>query len=235
MYVPSKPDFAQESRPGRLRAQGKHGRGQAKWWLDQGTSMQDLADQGDILESKRDVESCGPRLRCFGHQQECLEMLLSLMAKSGERPLGSMGNDTPPVASSELRRSSSDFPTVAFSTTCSRSSASLAGRSLRWSPWTPQAWENDATMSEELRNFYKYQAAVMEPWDGSARLALQWTTTGCNFVGTTSRETTSSSLHLTLGCLTRKTLTLLRKDKFPLRPRVRRGRRGRGRVSACDA
>ena len=85
----------QESRSGRLRAQGKHGRGQAIWWLDQGTSMQDLAVQRDILESKRDVESRGPRVRCIGEQQECLEMLLGLMAKSGERPLGSMGNDKP--------------------------------------------------------------------------------------------------------------------------------------------
>ena len=30
----------------------------------------------------------------------------------------------------------------------------------------PQAWENDASVSEELRDFYKYQVAVMEPWDG---------------------------------------------------------------------
>eukprot|EP00931_Biecheleriopsis_adriatica_P035288 TRINITY_DN2030_c0_g1_i3.p1 TRINITY_DN2030_c0_g1~~TRINITY_DN2030_c0_g1_i3.p1 ORF type:complete len:2151 (-),score=484.82 TRINITY_DN2030_c0_g1_i3:46-6498(-) len=32
----------------------------------------------------------------------------------------------------------------------------------------PPAWENTDTLSSELRDYYKYQAALMEPWDGPA-------------------------------------------------------------------
>ena len=34
----------------------------------------------------------------------------------------------------------------------------------------PQAWENDAFLSEELRGFYEYASSLMEPWDGPAAL-----------------------------------------------------------------
>ena len=37
------------------------------------------------------------------------KMLLGPTAKSGEEPLGSVGNDTPPAAFSDLPRSSFDF------------------------------------------------------------------------------------------------------------------------------
>ena len=30
----------------------------------------------------------------------------------------------------------------------------------------PEAWQNDALMSEEKRNFYKWSSCAMEPWDG---------------------------------------------------------------------
>jgi len=32
----------------------------------------------------------------------------------------------------------------------------------------PEAWEKDATMSEERKAFYEYNACLMEPWDGPA-------------------------------------------------------------------
>ena len=57
---------------------------------------------GEILEDTPDVETRGVRLRCFGHQQESLALILGPMAMNGEESLGCKGNDT-------LRRSSFDF------------------------------------------------------------------------------------------------------------------------------
>jgi glutamate synthase (NADPH/NADH) large chain len=36
----------------------------------------------------------------------------------------------------------------------------------------PEAWENHATMSQEQRDFYRFHAAIMEPWDGPASIAF---------------------------------------------------------------
>ena len=36
----------------------------------------------------------------------------------------------------------------------------------------PEAWENPATMSPEQRDFYRFHAAMMEPWDGPASVAF---------------------------------------------------------------
>ncbi|NQY55034.1 MAG: glutamate synthase large subunit [Ilumatobacteraceae bacterium] len=36
----------------------------------------------------------------------------------------------------------------------------------------PEAWENHATMSPEQRDFYRFHAAMMEPWDGPASVAF---------------------------------------------------------------
>src|SRR3546814_6517685 len=36
----------------------------------------------------------------------------------------------------------------------------------------PEAWQNDATMSEAQRSMYAFFASVMEPWDGPAALAM---------------------------------------------------------------
>ena len=30
----------------------------------------------------------------------------------------------------------------------------------------PEAWQNDKLMSIEKKNFYEYNAMMMEPWDG---------------------------------------------------------------------
>ena len=32
----------------------------------------------------------------------------------------------------------------------------------------PEAWENHTTMPQELKNFYAFHSALMEPWDGPA-------------------------------------------------------------------
>jgi len=50
----------------------------------------------------------------------------------------------------------------------------LSGRSLEHAMMMliPAAWEHDNLMSEELRDFYKYHACFMEPWDGPAAIAF---------------------------------------------------------------
>ncbi|MCK9604595.1 MAG: glutamate synthase large subunit, partial [Candidatus Omnitrophica bacterium] len=50
----------------------------------------------------------------------------------------------------------------------------LSGRSLEHAMMMliPAAWEHDSLMSKELRDFYKYHACFMEPWDGPAAIAF---------------------------------------------------------------
>jgi glutamate synthase domain-containing protein 2/glutamate synthase domain-containing protein 1/glutamate synthase domain-containing protein 3 len=50
----------------------------------------------------------------------------------------------------------------------------LSGRSLEHAMMMliPAAWEHDNLMSKELRNFYKYHACFMEPWDGPSSIAF---------------------------------------------------------------
>ena len=49
----------------------------------------------------------------------------------------------------------------------------VSGRSLLHSMMmlTPEAWENMPNMDEDLRGFYRFHAALTEPWDGPAALA----------------------------------------------------------------
>jgi len=50
----------------------------------------------------------------------------------------------------------------------------LSGRSLEHAMMMliPAAWEHDPSMSRELKDFYKYHACFMEPWDGPAAIAF---------------------------------------------------------------
>ncbi|MHB1091040.1 MAG: glutamate synthase large subunit, partial [Ilumatobacteraceae bacterium] len=50
----------------------------------------------------------------------------------------------------------------------------LTGRSLPHAilMMIPEAWENYPTMDPEKRNFYRYHASLMEPWDGPASVAF---------------------------------------------------------------
>jgi len=50
----------------------------------------------------------------------------------------------------------------------------LSGRSLEHSMTMliPPAWEGDAALEETVRDFYKYHACLMEPWDGPAAVAF---------------------------------------------------------------
>ncbi len=50
----------------------------------------------------------------------------------------------------------------------------LGGRSLPHSMMMmiPEAWEDRPRMAEELRNFYQYAEALVEPWDGPAAIAF---------------------------------------------------------------
>ena len=51
---------------------------------------------------------------------------------------------------------------------------SLAGRSLPHAVMMmiPEPWEKDAAMSDEMRAFYAYHSALMEPWDGPASIVF---------------------------------------------------------------
>ena len=50
----------------------------------------------------------------------------------------------------------------------------LGGRSLPHAVMMmiPEAWENDATMDPARRDFYRFHAALMEPWDGPAAVSF---------------------------------------------------------------
>jgi glutamate synthase (NADPH/NADH) large chain len=50
----------------------------------------------------------------------------------------------------------------------------LGGRSIEHAMMMliPSAWEQDKSMPADLKNFYKYHACVMEPWDGPAAIAF---------------------------------------------------------------
>ena len=51
----------------------------------------------------------------------------------------------------------------------------------------PEPWANNATLSQEIRDFYQYYATMMEPWDGPAAIVFSdgmcwgryWTGTAC--------------------------------------------------------
>lgn len=36
----------------------------------------------------------------------------------------------------------------------------------------PEAWQNDANMDQERRDFYEYNSCLMEPWDGPVAAAF---------------------------------------------------------------
>jgi glutamate synthase (NADPH/NADH) large chain len=36
----------------------------------------------------------------------------------------------------------------------------------------PEAWQNDAEMSEQKKRFYEFNSTLMEPWDGPASIAF---------------------------------------------------------------
>lgn len=50
----------------------------------------------------------------------------------------------------------------------------LAGRSMphAMKMLIPSAWEEDVSMDNKLRGFYRYHASIMEPWDGPAAIAF---------------------------------------------------------------
>lgn len=37
----------------------------------------------------------------------------------------------------------------------------------------PEAWQNDVTMTEEKKEYYRWSAFSMEPWDGPGRSHFQ--------------------------------------------------------------
>ena len=40
----------------------------------------------------------------------------------------------------------------------------------------PEAWQNDETMPDEKRDYYKWSSCAMEPWDGPGQYScfLKW-------------------------------------------------------------
>ncbi|MDD5661293.1 MAG: glutamate synthase large subunit [Candidatus Omnitrophica bacterium] len=63
----------------------------------------------------------------------------------------------------------------------------LSGRSIQQSMMmlVPAAWEHDNLMNKELKDFYKYHACFIEPWDGPAALAF---TDGSNIAAALDRN-----------------------------------------------
>jgi glutamate synthase (NADPH/NADH) large chain len=50
----------------------------------------------------------------------------------------------------------------------------MSGRSLQESVMMmiPEAWQSDANMDQQKRDFYEYNSAIMEPWDGPASIVF---------------------------------------------------------------
>ena len=50
----------------------------------------------------------------------------------------------------------------------------MSGRSLQESVMMmiPEAWQSDANMDQQKRNFYEFNSAIMEPWDGPASIVF---------------------------------------------------------------
>ena len=63
----------------------------------------------------------------------------------------------------------------------------LSGRSIQQAMMMliPAAWEHDKFIDKELRDFYKYHACFMEPWDGPAAIAF---TDGSNIAAALDRN-----------------------------------------------
>ena len=91
--------------------------------------------------------------------------------KSGERLLASelFGNDIAKIKP-VIVEGGSDSATIdnVFEL------LALSGRSLPHAMMMliPSVWERNKLMKPELRDFYKYQACLMEPWDGPAAIAF---------------------------------------------------------------
>ena len=46
----------------------------------------------------------------------------------------------------------------------------------------PEAWQNDTAMTEERKNFYRFAACTMEPWDGPALVTFRFVHTGSSIL-----------------------------------------------------
>ncbi|MDH3343479.1 MAG: glutamate synthase-related protein, partial [Gammaproteobacteria bacterium] len=59
----------------------------------------------------------------------------------------------------------------------------MSGRTLQEAVMmmVPEAWQSDRNMSEEKKAFYRYNSALMEPWDGPASIAF----TDGHYIGAT--------------------------------------------------
>ena len=75
-------------------------------------------------------------------------------------------NKTLPVIETEVSDSGSFDNVLEF--------LMMNGRSLQEAVlmMVPEAWQNDANMSEEKKAFYEYFSNMMEPWDGPASIAF---------------------------------------------------------------
>ncbi|MGD9109501.1 MAG: glutamate synthase large subunit [Phycisphaerales bacterium] len=62
-------------------------------WLEERIELRGLFDTPQLVES--DLETIALRQRVFGYTREEMKMILTPMARNGQEPVGSMGNDTP--------------------------------------------------------------------------------------------------------------------------------------------
>ncbi len=90
----------------------------------------------------------------------------------------------------------------------------------------PEAWQNDAQMSDGKRAFYQFHSCMMEPWDGPASIAF--TDGSQNRRGARSQRPSSVALHGDEGRIGRDGV----RDR---RPRHRAGRTSRSKGGCSRA
>lgn len=95
----------------------------------------------------------------------------------------------------------------------------------------PEAYEHNSLISENLRAFYEYHEAIMEPWDGPAAVAFS----DGRFVGA---HLDRNGLRPARYVITRDGIVVLASEvgavRFPERDIVEKGRLGPGQILAVD-
>ena len=109
----------------------------------------------------------------------------------------------------------------------------LGGRSLPHAVlmMIPEAWENNRSMPQDLRDFYAFHSTMMEPWDGPACVTF----TDGNFVGAVLDR---NGLRPSRYWITEDGLVILASESgvldFPARTIVKKGRLQPGRMFLVD-
>ena len=131
---------------------------------------------------------------------------------------------------SSLTCSTSRARTPRCSTTrssCSSAAAAMSG--MRRRCCIPEAWERRSELDPEVRDFYRYHAGLVEPWDGPAGVVF----TDGRVVGAALDRNGLRPLRYAVGGKLRRLLLGGGRVHLP-DARVRRGRLGPGEMLAVD-